>query len=299
VGVYTSRVALALVLLTALPLPGLAQAPRKSPSALPAGIVPPRGVRVSTNNRVVNVTVTDSTIAVPDITTEGLNFIRMRSKGTTVKPGVLVVRIPAGTSESEAQDAVYAGTLDDGRFSSLGGPEPVSDSTGISAVQVDLRPGRYLIAAQRTGPNGKRIVRPGMAKMIVVANVSKFVVAVPPAVNSTVKLRDYDISLTKELRRGDVYLQVENSGPQAHELVVRTLLPGKKPADVWAWTANPKGPPPFTYSSGVTRLSPNKVAYMRFRVDSGSAYLLSCDLGDRHDGKSHMQQGMQKVIVGK
>jgi hypothetical protein len=263
---------------------------------------PPTFVRVrgvSTGNRTVNVSMSDTSFEAPDATTEGMTTFRARSKRATNRPSLLVVRIPAGMLAAEVESAVFAGKLDEMQLSSFGGPGAVSDTAGISEAQIDLRPGRYLLVGQRPGPNGKRVPVKSFTKMLTVANVSRFVIAAPPLVGSTIKLRDHRIELTKELGEGFNVLRVVSEGPQPHELIVRYLLPGKTADDVWQWLATRKGPRPFADAGGVTRLSPNKEAYIRIRLEKGIKYLLSCELADREDGRTHAQHGMYKVITGK
>jgi hypothetical protein len=293
-------------LLSALPVDAGAQRRRRgddepTPSAaanIPKGLIPPRRPNIATGNRMVTVIVSDTGISIPDATTEGLTGFRIKGPEAT-KNGIMVIRVPAGMSEQEATQAAKAGKLDEVQLASIGGPEPYTDSTANADVRVDLRPGRYLIALQPFTVNGKRTARATMTTMLFAVPISKFLISTPPPTHATIKLKDNEIQVSKELGAGATMLRVETVGTQSHELVIRALLPGKTLADASRWMANQNGPAPFKYANGVSRLSPNKVAYIQMRLDKNTSYIFSCELPDRESGQPHSHSGMLKVITTK
>src|SRR3989442_1095938 len=77
-----------------------------------------------------------------------------------------------------------------------------------------------------------------------------------PATDVTIKLTDYDFQLSQPLTAGKHVVRVENTGAQAHEIVIAALSAGKTLQDFIAWEAGgEKGPlPTGDWLGGVTTL---------------------------------------------
>jgi plastocyanin len=117
-----------------------------------------------------------------------------------------------------------------------------------------------------------------------------------PATDVTITLVDYDFQISQPLTPGKQTILVENGGPQAHEVALLKLAPGKTVADFAAWDAGGmKGPPPAEPVGGVVAL--DKGARATFTADlSPGEYGLICFVPDTKDGRPHLAHGMIKTI---
>jgi hypothetical protein len=89
---------------------------------------------------------------------------------------------------------------------------------------------------------------------------------------------------------------VENAGPQAHEVVLLRLAPGKKVEDFAHWAETGlKGPPPAEPLGGVTVLDKGGRGSFEVELSPGD-YGLICFVPDSKDGKPHLAHGMMKTI---
>ena len=105
---------------------------------------------------------------------------------------------------------------------------------------------------------------------------------------TTIKMLDYDFELSQPLTPGRHTIQVENAGPQLHELALLKLAPGKTAADFAAWDkGGMKGAPPAEPIGGVVGL--DKGASATFTADlTAGDYALMCFIPDSKDGKLHL-----------
>ena len=116
------------------------------------------------------------------------------------------------------------------------------------------------------------------------------------AADATIKLVDYDFELSAPLAAGKQTILVENDGPQAHELALLKLAPGKTVADFAAWDAGGmKGPPPAEPIGGVVALDTGTRATFTADLTPGD-YGLLCYVPDAKDGRPHLAHGMIKTI---
>jgi hypothetical protein len=250
-----------------------------------------RRFSVATNFRQIHIYVADSGATIPETTTEGLQTFFLHEQEARGTHELLVRRIPAGMSEDEVVRAVSAGRLDGLALSALGGPG-IPDTTGNAAVQIDVRPGRYLIAVQSVDARGRRRIAQGDFGVLRVIGIVRYNVAVPPLIHSLVRIKDDAITLSRGIDAGPTILQVEDVGPSAHELVVRKLKPGTTRAAAIRWLEAREGPAPFTQVGGVTMLSRGRSAYVYLPFEKGE-YLLSCDLG----GHGHRPYALSTVVT--
>jgi len=114
----------------------------------------------------------------------------------------------------------------------------------------------------------------------------------------TIKLTDYDFQLSQPLTAGKHVVRVENTGAQAHEIVIAALSAGKTLQDFIAWEAGgEKGPlPTGEWLGGVTTLDVGGHSQFAATFAPGS-YLLLCFWPDAKDGKPHIMHGMAKQIT--
>jgi hypothetical protein len=139
-------------------------------------------------------------------------------------------------------------------------------------------------------------VTKGMVRPFEVTAASSTAPAEPPAADITIKLVDYDFQPSQPLTPGRHIIRVENAGPQAHEIVLLKLAPGKTVEDFGRWAeTGMKGPPPAEPLGGIAAL--DKGDHGSFDVDlTPGEYGFICFVPDAKDGKPHLVHGMMKQI---
>src|SRR2546430_13127276 len=76
-----------------------------------------------------------------------------------------------------------------------------------------------------------------MIPLVVTAGAAPSPAAAEPPADVTIKLTDYDFQLSQPLTAGKHVVRVENTGAQAHEIVIAALSAGKTLQDFIAWEA--------------------------------------------------------------
>ncbi|HEU5305605.1 MAG TPA: hypothetical protein VFU40_13225 [Gemmatimonadales bacterium] len=177
----------------------------------------------------------------------------------------------------------------------LGGPNGIAPGQEANATAV-LTPGHYAYLCFIPSTDGKIHLSKGMARPFEVTDGTPASDADLPAGDITIKLLDYDFQPSQPLTPGRHIITVENAGPQAHELVLLRLAPGKKTEDFGKWAeSGMKGPPPAEPVGGVVTL--DKGARGSFEVDlTPGDYGFICFVPDSKDGKPHLAHGMMKTI---
>jgi hypothetical protein len=171
----------------------------------------------------------------------------------------------------------------------VGGPNPAEPGKTISGTSV-LAPGNYVVICFIPSPDGAPHVAKGMVRPFTVTGTST--AATLPAVPDTIKLVDYGFQSSRPLRAGPHTIQVENVGPQEHELVLIKLAPGKTVQDFAGWAEGGlKGPPPASAVGGVAGLAKGLSAQFTADLTPGE-YGLICFVPDIKDGKPHLVHGM-------
>jgi len=137
-----------------------------------------------------------------------------------------------------------------------------------------------------------------MHPLLVTAGAEPVPAAAEPGADVTIKLTDYDFQLSQPLSAGKHVVRVENTGVQAHEVVIAALTPGKTLQDFIAWEAGgEKGPlPTGQWLGGVTTLDVGGHSQFTTTFAPGR-YLLLCFWPDAKDGKPHIMHGMAKQIT--
>jgi plastocyanin len=177
----------------------------------------------------------------------------------------------------------------------VGGANGVAPGGEAHATSV-LEPGNYAYLCFIPSPDGKMHAAKGMVLPFQVTAASSATSAEAPTADVTMKLTDYDFTLSQPLKAGHHTIAVENAGPQPHEIVLLKLAPGKKAEDFGKWAETMKGPPPAQPLGGVTFLDAGARGSFTADLASG-AYGLICFVPDAKDGKPHFVHGMMKTIT--
>jgi len=250
---------------------------------------------------VVTITATDYAFGMPDTIPAGLTTFRLVNQGKELHHASLV-RLGAGKSAADFQAGLVAAMKSHAPPPSWmtfpGGPNAVTLGDTAIATQM-LEPGSYVVVCWIPTLDGTPHVMKGMMHpLLVTAGAEPVPAAAEPAADVTIKLTDYDFQLSQPLTAGRHVVRVENTGAQAHEIVIAALAPGKTLRDFIAWEeGGEKGPlPTGEWLGGVTTLDAGGHAQFATTFAPGS-YLLLCFWPDAKDGKPHIMHGMAKEIT--
>jgi hypothetical protein len=177
----------------------------------------------------------------------------------------------------------------------VGGPNGIAPGQETVATS-ELAPGSYAYLCFIPSPDGVMHAAKGMVRPFEVT-AAPSARAEPPAADVTIKLTDYAFESSQPLTAGRHTIQVENAGPQLHELVLLKLAPGKKTEDFAKWAeTGMKGPPPAMPIGGVTFLDKGARGFFTADLSSGD-YGFICFVPDAKDGKPHLAHGMMRTIT--
>jgi hypothetical protein len=177
---------------------------------------------------------------------------------------------------------------------SVGGPNTPAPGEQATPITLDLEPGNYAALCVIPAPDGIPHVAKGMSTSFVVAP-SQARAAAPDA-DITLVLADYDFRFSTPLSAGKHVIDVRTEAPQAHEVLLVQLAPGKSLNDIMEWVAKPNGPPPGKPIGGTVGIAPGKANLLEVDLQPGE-YALICFIPDHKDGKPHFMHGMMKQIT--
>ena len=252
-----------------------------------------------TGPSVVTITATDYAFGMPDTIPAGLTTFRLVNQGKELHHASLV-RLGEGKSAADFQAGLAAAMTSHAPPPSwvtfAGGPNTVTPGDSGTATQT-LEPGSYLVVCWIPTADGTPHIMKGMLHPVVVSAAATPAAAAPPA-DLSIKLTDYDFELSQPVTAGTRVVRVENTGAQAHEVVITALSLGKTLRDFIAWEqGGEKGPlPTGRWLGGVSTLDAGGHAQFTTTFATGS-YLLLCFWPDAKDGKPHIMHGMAKQIT--
>jgi len=248
---------------------------------------------------VVTITTSEYAFGMPDTIPAGLTTFRLVNQGKELHHASLV-RLRDGKTVADFQAALAAAmknhTPPPSWMTFAGGPNAVTlGDTGVATET--LEPGSYVFVCWIPSLDGVPHVMKGMLHPLVVT-AGAIPAAAAPAADVTIKLTDYDFVLSQPLTAGKHVVRVENTGAQAHEIVIAALAPGKTLKDFIAWEeGGEKGPlPTGQWLGGITTLDVGGHSQFTTTFAPGS-YLLLCFWPDAKDGKPHLMHGMGKEIT--
>jgi len=239
----------------------------------------------------VVVTATDYAFEAPATIPAGLTTFRLVNKGREWHHLVLVEMPEGKTLEDIAKET--KGEMPPSWIQLTGGPNAADPGTEVSATQI-VEPGHYALLCVIPSPDGKPHMMKGMAKILDVTGPAAAAASTPSA-DATIKLVDYNFVSSKPLTAGTQAIEVENAGPQPHELVLVRLEPGKSVQDFLGWVMKPAGPPPAHAIGGVSPMEKGRTARINVNLTPGD-YALVCFIPDAKDGKPHLAHGMVQQI---
>ena len=206
-----------------------------------------------------------------------------------------LIRLEQGKSLADVAQVLKSGGPIPSWIKFAGGPNGIAPGQQAEATEV-LPPGNYAYICLIPSPDGVVHAAKGMARPFTVTEASTAAASQLPPADVTLKLLDYDFQASQPLKAGRQTIMVENVGPQAHEVVLLKLAPGKKTEDFAMWAEHGmKGPPPAQPLGGVTIL--DKGGRGSFTADlTPGDYGFICFYPDQKDGKPHLAHGMMKTF---
>lgn len=267
---------------------------RSSPGAKSAGDTSTASAPAPAAPNVLAITATDYAFDAPAQIPAGFTTIRVTSSGKEVHQAALM-RIEQGKTFADFADAVKRGGPPAPWIVAAGGPNPPMPN-GTSESMQYLAPGTYAIVCFVPSPDGTPHIAKGMMRQLTVTAAPSGAQAQPPNADATVTLADYTFTAAAPLTAGHHVIRVTNAGPQAHEIVLVHLEPGKTAKDFAQWAESMKGPPPGALEGGVAAIAPGDTAYFPADLTPGS-YAFICFVPDSKDGKPHIAHGMMQDIV--
>jgi hypothetical protein len=245
----------------------------------------------SSEVQTVVVTATDYAFEAPATIPAGVTTFRLVNRGKEWHHLVLV-KMPEGkTLEDIAKES--KGEMPPSWIQLVGGPNAANPGSEVSATQV-VEPGHYALLCVIPSPDGKPHMMKGMAKIMDVTGPAAAVAEVPSA-DVTMTLADYSFTTSKPLTAGTHVIEVENAGPQPHEVVLLKLAPGKSAQDFLTWAMKPAGPPPASAAGGISPMDKGRKAQIKVDLTPGD-YVLICYIPDAKDHKPHLAHGMVQQI---
>jgi len=174
----------------------------------------------------------------------------------------------------------------------VGGPGAVRPGGRQQTVN-DLVSGSYVLACLVPAPDGVPHAAKGMLKPFEVGGAQSGE-AEEPATDEEIRLRDFLFTLPTEFS-GEGSFKVLNDGPQAHELELLRMAPGRNLDDIAAEVdrAGVAAPPSPAYAEagGLGIMAPGGIGFIRLRLTPGD-YVAVCTVKDPGTGRPHSQLGM-------
>jgi hypothetical protein len=239
--------------------------------------------------RVVTVTGADFTFDAPETIPAGVTEFRFVNKGPSIHH-MQIVKINGGKTFDDLRAALANPGPPPAWIRMLGGPNAPAPGTESNAT-LTLEPGNYAIICF-VDLGGPPHFTKGMIRPLKVAP-SKVASAPTPKADITTSLFDYNFKLSSHVRPGAHTIRVHNTGPQAHEVELIQLAPGKTVEDFVTWVADMKGPPPAKPIGGIAAIEPGMSQLFTADFVPGN-YAFVCFIPDSKDGKPHYTHGMTK-----
>jgi uncharacterized cupredoxin-like copper-binding protein len=241
----------------------------------------------------VTVIASDYSFDAPAEVPAGLTTFKLVNRGPSIHH-VQLVKLNEGKTFDDFTAALKAGGPPPKWITMEGGPNP-PEIGDTSTTMVALEPGNYAMLCFVPGADGVPHVAKGMVRPLTVTSATGATTAEPQA-DVVMKLTDYDFELSKPIPAGRHTIEVENAGPQEHELVIVKLDSGKGPMDFARWGEKMVGKPPGTLHGGVSGIMPGEKAFVEVDLAPGQ-YGLICFVPDSKDGKGHYRHGMAKTVT--
>jgi hypothetical protein len=227
----------------------------------------------------------------PDSITAGWTTFHLVNDGQALHH-VQIVRLDSGKTAADLQAALRNPGPPPSWARFIGGPNAPDPNSQVDGM-IDLAPGNYVLLCMVDMPGGVPHFAKGMVRPLTVTAGGG--PTIEPVADATISLVDYAFTIDGKLNAGAHVIKVVNNGPQAHEVEMVKLAPGKTAKDMLAWIAKPDGPPPGNAIGGIAGAVPGSPNYFKADLTPGK-YALLCFLPDSKDGKPHFAHGMIREL---
>jgi uncharacterized cupredoxin-like copper-binding protein len=242
----------------------------------------------------VTVTATDYHFDAPATAPAGAVTIHLINHGKELHQ-VQLIKLEDGKTAADFAKALQTPGPPPSWIKFVGGPNGIAPGQEARATSV-LAPGNYAYLCFIPSQDGVMHTAKGMVRPFEVTATSG-AMAEAPAADVTITLTDYAFDSSQPLTAGAHTILVKNAGPQAHEIVLLRLPPGKKAEDFGRWAeTGMKGPPPAEPLGGVGFLDKGSEGSFTADLTPGD-YGFICFVPDAKDGKPHLAHGMMKTIT--
>jgi hypothetical protein len=260
----------------------------------------------------LTVAASEYAFAMPESVAGGLVQVNFTNRGRE-EHHAQIIRLNDGVTREQFRE-VLAGVLTavqtegEGAYMRLfevatvaGGPGMISPGREVGVV-ADLPAGEYALVCFVAGPDGVPHVVKDMVQYFSVAAPAA-ASAPAPVPTFSVDLADFAFSELPEVRAGRTVIEVRNSGPEPHEMIVLKLdgitlqqfmgmMASPPPADA----AQPASPP-YTSVGGVQALMPGGTGWVTLDLAPGN-YAMVCFIpSPANRGAPHIMLGMSKEFT--
>lgn len=232
----------------------------------------------------------------PDTVSAGMTRLVLANQGQTWHH-LQLIKLEDGMTMEAFQAALaqmQPGTPPPPWLIEAGGVNPPETGKETTATLM-LEPGEYAVVCLVDTPDRVPHVMKGMIASLTVVDSDRPSAPAPES-DLTVTLVDYGFSFSQEPTAGSHTIRVVNSGPQAHEIALFKLLPGKTMDDMVAWAQTYEGPAPMTSEGGVPGIEPGQEALFDVELTPGQ-WVALCFVPDEQDGAPHLAHGMAMPFV--
>ena len=265
----------------------------RSDHPAPRGAAASSGETSDAAQATVAVTARDFAFDAPEKISAGALTLQLANHGKEVHQAQLV-KLDGGKTEQDLLAALKKHGPPPPWMKFVGGPNAAAPGQRVDGTSV-LEPGEYAYVCLIPSPDGVMHAAKGMVRKFEVTAAASGAVKSLPETDLTIKLVDFDFLFSQPLVPGKQRIMIENEGPQAHELVLVKLGPGKTIQDFAKWAMSMAGPPPARPVGGVGVLETGMRGTFTVDLTAGD-YGLICFVPDAKDGKMHLVHGMMKNI---
>jgi hypothetical protein len=238
--------------------------------------------------RVVSIDAKDYAFDAPESIPGGWTIIRLNNLGQEAHHAQLA-RLNDGVPFDAFAAAMKENPGKGQALVTMTGGDAATAPNGTSEVQLDLKPGQYVLLCFIPARDGQAHYLKGMLKPITVTAADA---AVAPSTEGSITLKDFSFEVPAAIAAGKHAFKVSNAGPQDHEMAVVKLADGKTVADyVGFFAGKPNGPPPGQNVGGMQGLAKGADGVVDFDLPPGN-YALVCQIPDPASHLAHMQMGM-------
>lgn len=225
--------------------------------ASPVTAIAPPAPAPAREGETITVRVTNfAFLSLPKRVSAGRVTIRLVNEGSKLHH-VQLVRLAPGMSLGAMYKDFVKGFAVPAAQHGAGGPSAAWSGQTIEST-VTLAPGRYAVICWVPAPDGSLHLMKGMmGELEVTASPANAGAAADErAPDVTLTTRDYAFQFSTPVTRGRRTIRVVNAGPQAHEVVLVRLAPGRTAEDARDWSERgQEGPAPGVMLNGTAALA--------------------------------------------